>query len=88
MQKSFALALLASAAAAAVCTPAAAQTQGQAVGLEEVVVTAQRKTENLQSVPIAVATVTAGDIQRAGVNSTDTLRQVTPGVMFTTQQRS
>ena len=76
--------LLASAAALAV--PAMAN--AQAVGLEEVVVTAQRRSENLQQVPIAVATVTANDIQRAGVNSTDTLRQVTPGVMFTTQQRS
>ena len=81
-------ALLAGAAWSVVPTLAFAQAAGGGAGVEEVVVTAQRKTENLQSVPIAVATVTAGDIQRAGVNSTDTLRQVTPGVMFTTQQRS
>jgi iron complex outermembrane receptor protein len=57
-------------------------------GLEEIVVTAQRRAENQQEVPIAVTTLTAAEIEGAGVGGTDQLRIATPGLMFTTQQRS
>ncbi|MET0985241.1 MAG: TonB-dependent receptor [Steroidobacteraceae bacterium] len=70
-------------------TAAYAQEPGKSgSGLEEIVVTAQRRAENQQEVPIAVTTLTAAEIEGAGVTGTDNLRAVTPGLMFTTQQRS
>lgn len=51
-------------------------------GLEEIVVTAQRRAENLQEVPIAIAAVTADALSRAGVNDTNSLSQVVPSVNF------
>ena len=51
-------------------------------GLEEIVVTAQRRAENLQEVPIAIAAVTADALARAGVNDTNSLSQIVPSVNF------
>jgi len=56
-----------------------------AVGLEEIVVTAQRRSQNLQDVPIAVTTFTAAALQAIGVESTDQLLAVTPGLTFQRQ---
>ena len=51
--------------------------------LEEVVVTAQRRVENLQQVPIAVSAFSAGDFDRlAAVNSTDLLKFVPNVIAF------
>jgi len=59
---------------------AGAQTAAPAVGLEEIVVTAQRRAENLQDVPISVAVATAAQLQAAGVASVTTLKMALPGV--------
>src|SRR5882757_10736174 len=48
--------------------------------LAEVVVTAQRRAENLQRVPISVAVVTAQTLEVAGIDSTTQLAQAFPGV--------
>src|SRR4051812_18210909 len=71
----------------AVVTPAQAQEAPQAAaddsGLEEIVVTAQRRSENLQSVPISVTAITAKNLAATGLNSTLTLTQAVPSVQLT-----
>ena len=52
-------------------------------GLEEIIVTAQRREESLQDVPIAVAALTAESLEIHGVDSTRDLPQVVPSVQFT-----
>lgn len=48
--------------------------------LEEVVVTAQRRDENLQDVPIAVTSVSAATLQEAAVTSSQQLPSLVPGL--------
>lgn len=43
-------------------------TLAQQAALEEVVVVARRRSEDLQQVPIAVTAFTSSDIQSAGIN--------------------
>lgn len=78
-------------ASQAITTSAAAQSEAQAAeaerpaGLEEIIVTAQRRAENLQRVPVSVTTLTADAISKSGVTSTDALLSVTPGLLMTRQ---
>ncbi|PNU04008.1 TonB-dependent receptor [Novosphingobium guangzhouense] len=78
----------ASAGTLALTTPAMAQdappqTESEpSGGLNEIIVTAQRRAENLQEVPIAIAAVTADALSRAGVNDTNSISQVVPSVNF------
>jgi iron complex outermembrane receptor protein len=60
-------------------TSSAAQDTGE---LQEVVVTAQRRAERLQDVPISVAAFSAAQLSTAGVSSTADLAIVTPGLVF------
>ena len=50
--------------------------------LEEVTVTAQRRSESLQTVPIAITAVTAADMERNGIHSLGTLAGQVPGLTF------
>ena len=52
-------------------------------GLEEIIVTAQRREERLQDVPIAVAAVTAEALRNNGIDTTRDLPQMVPSVQFT-----
>ena len=52
-------------------------------GLDEIVVTAQRRAENLQQVPIAVSAITASALENTGIDATRDLPQVIPSVQFT-----
>jgi iron complex outermembrane receptor protein len=52
----------------------------QARAVQEIVVTAQRRAERLQDVPLSVTAVTADSLQHAGVTSTRDLELVTPGL--------
>jgi len=52
------------------------------VTLEEVTVTAQRRAESLQNVPIAITAVTAADLQRNGIHELGTLCGQVPGLTF------
>jgi iron complex outermembrane recepter protein len=61
----------------------AAPVDGAQAGLEEIVVTAQRRAENLQDVPIAVSAITAATLERTGIEATRDLPQVVPSVQFT-----
>ena len=49
-------------------------------GLAEIVVTAQRRSENLQKVPIAVTVATAAQLTAVSVNSAQDLKLVAPSV--------
>jgi len=51
-------------------------------GLEEVVVHAQKRSERLQDVPIAVTAITGTKLKAAGITDTMGLSQVTPGLNF------
>ncbi|MFA7585809.1 MAG: TonB-dependent receptor [Novosphingobium sp.] len=52
-------------------------------GLNEIVVTAQHRAENLQEVPIAISAVTAESLEQTGISSTNAITQLVPAVQFT-----
>ena len=51
-------------------------------GLEEIVVTARKREESLQEVPLAVTALSAADITNRQVNSIDDLAKFAPGLVF------
>jgi iron complex outermembrane recepter protein len=53
--------------------------------LQEIVVTAQRRTQSQQDVPIAVAAFTADQAQRQGISDPLSLAQMVPGLTFNRQ---
>lgn len=53
-----------------------------AAELEEVIVTAQKREQSLQEVPIATTALSAGDLSAAGVTSMEQLAMATPGLSF------
>ena len=69
-------------AAAVVLAAGAALAAGVATaeGIEEVVVTAQKRTENVQDVPIAISAFTAETVQAKGLNDLTRLSALTPNV--------
>ena len=62
--------------------PAAAAQAQDVSSIPEVVITAQRKSERLQDVPISVEAFTSKQLQAAGVVSAQDLPMVTPGLVF------
>ena len=56
--------------------------QQDAGGLDEIVVTAQRRSEKLQDVPLTIAAVTAENLTRAGVASVRDLQTLVSGLTF------
>ncbi|MFA5631287.1 MAG: TonB-dependent receptor [Porticoccaceae bacterium] len=66
----------------ALITVSAANAQIQ---IEEVVVTAQKRAENIQDVPISVSAVTASAIKESGVRNVEDLAVTVPGVTLTRQ---
>lgn len=72
--------------AVAMATPAVAQQQAQADdgapagGLQEIVVTAQKRAENVQDVPIAISAFSAGALQERGVSDVAQLSNIAPNV--------
>ncbi|WP_380876643.1 TonB-dependent receptor [Sphingomonas sp. DBB INV C78] len=60
-------------------TASAEQSQG---GLEDIIVTAQKKSENLQTVPIAVSAVTGQAIADAHIATLQGLQGVTPNIQI------
>src|SRR6202022_4190905 len=58
---------------------------GQAV-IAEIIVTAQKRSENIQDVPISITAVTRDQLINAGVTDTSQLSKLVPG--FTYQQSS
>ncbi|MDY6944455.1 MAG: TonB-dependent receptor [Pseudomonadota bacterium] len=60
----------------------AAQSTNDDLMLEEVTVTAQRRTERLQDVPVAVTAFTAAEIEARGIGSTRDILPMTPNVTY------
>jgi iron complex outermembrane receptor protein len=56
--------------------------QEGAAGLEEVLVTARRKSENLQEVPVSVTTFSASDIESIGITDVSHISQLTPNLII------
>ncbi len=50
--------------------------------VEEIIVTAQKREENLQDVPISIAAFSAEKLEAAGIESAQQLDKVTPGLVF------
>jgi iron complex outermembrane receptor protein len=76
-------------AAATMLTPfsagvAFAQAADDKGGLEEIVVTAQKRQESVQTVPISITAVSAQELQNRSVSQLSDLQSVTPNVTFST----
>lgn len=79
--------LLATSALALTAGQALAQTapaQDQAV-IQEVIVTAQRRSDSLQKTPIAITALSPEDLKGRSVQTTQDLMQVAPGLQISTQ---
>lgn len=69
-------------------TDDSAQTQSEGSGLEEVVVTAQRRDENLQKTPVSVAALSADVLIDRAVTTEADLPQLAPGLSVRASQSS
>src|SRR5258706_6897528 len=66
--------------AASIAVPAAPASANDAGGLEEVVVTAQRRTESAQSVGIALTVLTGSDLAGKAISHVDDLQNAVPSL--------
>ncbi|CCW16260.1 TonB-dependent receptor [Sphingobium indicum BiD32] len=80
-KRAFAISLLGSVALPA--SAAWAQAEGAATGIEEIVVTAQRREQNLQVVPIAVTAVSSEALKNNGVVSIADVSSLAPNLVAT-----
>jgi iron complex outermembrane receptor protein len=65
-----------------IATPAAADRARSSSALEEIVVTAQRREERLQDVPIAVTAFSQDQVQARGIQRIDDLNSLSPGLQI------
>ncbi len=80
------LALLLGACTAATGGPACAQEAAPATeSLQEIVVTAQKRAEPLNKIPISISAVSGNELQEAHITNYTDLTQAVPNVSFTTQ---
>lgn len=63
-------------------TPALAQDGDTAPALEDIIVTAQRRTENLQDVPIAITAANAATLAQARVENVSNIQAISPSISF------
>jgi iron complex outermembrane receptor protein len=78
------VALLSTCAALAFSLPAYAEAPASsATQVDEVIVTAQKRSENIQDVPISIVAVTAEAAQRSGIRTTDDLGAISAGLTIT-----
>ena len=87
MSSAFGRSLLAAASLAAFVTPASAQEVPPAAddnsgGVEVVIVTAQKRSQNLQDVPVAITAFNANTINRLGLSSSEDLAAFTPSLNY------
>jgi iron complex outermembrane receptor protein len=61
---------------------ALAQKNSAGFALEEVIVTARKREENLQNTPISISAFTANELAQRQIRSTDQLADVTPNLTF------
>jgi iron complex outermembrane receptor protein len=57
-----------------------AEADADASSLQEIVVTAQKRTENIRDVPISITALSASDLEQAGIKSTQDLVDSVPGL--------
>ena len=81
--KSFGLRCLALATAAAMALPIAAEAQN--IALEEIVVTARKRAESLQEIPVAISAFSAEQMEVTGAANLVDLTKFTPGIQFNEQ---
>jgi iron complex outermembrane receptor protein len=74
--------------ALALADAAYAQQAAEPAGLEEIVVTAERREQRLQEVPISATVLSANEIARRGVQDISNLQQVAPSVAINVVNRS
>lgn len=58
------------------------QPPAEATGVEEVVITAERRTSNLQTTPIAASVFTGDTLEKKGITTVDQLQFVVPGAVI------
>ncbi len=63
-------------------TPPVAVAAAGAGGLEDIIVTAQKRAENIQDVSIAIQAVTAEGLARSGITDVSRIELITPGLTF------
>jgi len=76
MARRLALVAITAAVLGAACPVVSAQE------LEEIVVTAQKRTENIQDVPISITALTGEELKRLGLSSTDDIQLAVPGLVM------
>lgn len=81
--KRFGLRGLALATAAAMAFPLVAE--AQSIALEEIVVTARKRSESLQDIPVAISAFSADQIEVTGSANLVDLTKFTPGIQFNEQ---
>lgn len=81
-QRTFAAFLLAGVGLAGISAPAFAQAAAgeENTGLEEIVVTAQKRSESLQTTPIAITAVPAAQLELRGISEAKDLSAIAPNV--------
>ncbi|AUW58554.1 hypothetical protein C1T17_11035 [Sphingobium sp. SCG-1] len=79
------VALFASAACIVVTSAAHAQTQSADPALDEIIVTAERRSGDLQDTPVAVTAITSEDLQARGVQSVRGLEGLVPSLSIGSQ---
>lgn len=77
-----ALSTLAFIAAPASAQDAAQDSADSGPGIGEIVVTAQKRSENIQNVPIAISAVSSQFLETRGITSIDSLGSIAPNVKF------
>ena len=77
-----AIALMASSAQAQTAPQAAPAEEAVPTNADDIVVTAQRRSENLQTVPVAISVVGGEALRNSNVNSTETLDRLVPSLTF------
>ena len=69
-------------AAAAIDTSVAQTADSDGLSLQEIIVTAQRRPENVNTVPIVMTVLTNQDLIQTGIGSTQQMEWATPGLVF------
>ncbi|MES2493380.1 MAG: TonB-dependent receptor [Pseudomonadota bacterium] len=88
--RKFTSALTGVSAIALCCAPAYAQdapADAETGGLTEIVVTAQKRSENINKVGLSITAVTADTLVKANITSASELQKVVPGFTFTDSPR-
>jgi outer membrane receptor protein involved in Fe transport len=75
------------ASAADEAAPAVAQVPESST-LEEITVTAQKRSENIQNIPISISALSANELAAAKIQNYEDLTRATPGVSFNTETGS